>query len=151
MISAVPSTWAATSPVAAVMVAVPSATPSTSPRLSTEATAASLDVQLKAASATVCPLSSVAVATNRTVSPVARVWVVGAISTTAAVCETVIEALSDTSPARAVTVALPLATAVTRPLVSTVATLVSPLDQTTAASEIGRSSWSVTSAESWIV
>ncbi len=123
MISAVPSTPAAASRPAAVMVAVPSATPVTRPRLRTEATAVSLELQPKAAASTACPLSSVAVATSRTVSPAARARVAGATSTVAAVCETATEAVSDTSPESAAMVALPLATAVTTPLVSTVATV----------------------------
>ena len=130
------------------MVAVPSATPVTRPRLSTEATAVSLEVQPKAAASTTCPLPSVAIATSRTVPPAARVWVAGVISTVVAVCDTTIEAVFDTSPASAVTVARPFATAVTRPVVSTVATAVSPLDQATVASVIGRPIWSRTSADS---
>ncbi len=84
-----------------------------------------------------CPFASNAPADSRTVSPRApRLAVSGVTVTELTAWATVTAALPEADPEVAVTVALPLATAVTSPDALTVATAAAPLAQITAAPAI---------------
>ena len=107
----------------------PLATPMTSPDASTVATEVALDAQTNSAPATACPRTSVATASNRSVSPSSNVAAAGDTATLLTRCLTVTAAEPDASPELAVIVAVPLPAAVTRPEASTVATAVSPESQ----------------------
>ena len=131
----------------AVIVALPLATAVTRPAESTTATSVSLVVHMNSAPATGCPFASVASAVNRAVSPNATsVSAAGRTSTALTSCATVTAAVPDALHTVAVIVALPLATAVTRPAASTAATAASALDQLIAIAAIASPFWSRTSA-----
>ena len=121
VISAVPRPL----PALAVIVATPSATPVTRPPASTAATAASLDSHENSTPATASPFSSNASAVSCSVLPNPIVSADGDTCTEATGCITGTTAEPDASPALAVIVATPSATAVTRPPASTVATAAS--------------------------
>jgi hypothetical protein len=117
----------ATPSIVAVIVAVPGATAVTSPVALTVATPGALDVQLAGPRpARVAPPASRAVAVSCWVAPTATVAGVGVTATLAtgagAGCATEIVAVPVTVPSAAVIVAVPAATAVTRPVALTVAT-----------------------------
>ena len=136
----------------AVIIATPSATPVTRPDPSTVATAASLDSHENSAPVTAGPFPSNASAVSCTVSPNAVSSAVDGDTTTEATdCITVTTADPDGSPALAVTVASPLAAAVTKPDASTVATELALLLQVTVAPTITLAFWSRTSAVSCTV
>ena len=120
-------------PERAVTVALPLPTAVTRPWPLTEATCGSLLDQTTSAPDTSSPFPSTTEAVSCTVSPRdISAAVDGSITTLPADCVTVTGMLADTLPERAVTVALPLPTAVTRPCPLTVATDASLIDQTTA-------------------
>ena len=134
-------------PAVAVTVAVPLATAVTSPDAPTVATEASLDSHDTSVPATARPFASTASATRRTVSPTAtRVSAAGVTLSALTCCITVTAAVPEAPPAVAVIVAVPLATAVTSPDASTVATEGSLLAHATAAPAITCPFWSRTSA-----
>ena len=117
-------------PVISAAVAVtctsPAPIPVTSPDVSTTATSVSADAHTNSAAAITCPFASVAVAARRNVSPSKTVAESGATATALTTCATVTVALPEASPEVAAIVAVPLATAVTSPDASTVATESSP-------------------------
>ena len=131
-----------------MIVARPSATPSTSPAASTVATVGLLERHVNRAPSTAWPLASNASAASRRVSPSAIAPSPGDTVTEPADCITTITASPEASPARAVTVVAPPPTAVSIPVESTVATVVSPLAHETMASPITRPDWSRTSTPS---
>ncbi|MDE0258599.1 MAG: hypothetical protein OXR82_09480 [Gammaproteobacteria bacterium] len=117
---------------------MPCATPRTRPDASTLATEASLDDQSKVAPTTEWPFSSNALADRRSVSPETIASAPGVTMTEPADCITSATAWPEASPAPAVIVAVPLPTAVTDPVESTTATVVSPLVHDTTASLMTR-------------
>ena len=130
--STVTSAVPVASPALAVIVALPSPAAVTSPEPSTVATASSPDSHENSAASTACPFASNAAAVNRSVSPTAAsVASFGATDTESGDCATVTSAVPVASPALAVIVALPSATAVTSPEPSTVATCGLSLAQAT--------------------
>ena len=145
------SAIAAPSPARAVMLATPSPTPVTRPPASTVAIVALLDSHANPASSTAIPFSSNPSAVSCSVLPNAIVAAGGEISTDDTSCVTVTSADPEAGPALAVIVATPLATPVTRPDASTVATEVSLLPHVTVAPAIAAAYWSRTSAVSWTV
>ena len=117
-----------------MIVALPLAAAVTRPEASTVATVESLDDH---ATSIAFPFASTASATRLSVSPNApNVTTSGVNCSVTASCSTTTVALPDTEPAVAVTVAAPLATAVTRPDALTVATAALLLAQVTAAPAI---------------
>ena len=117
----------------AVIIAVPAATAVTSPVLSTVATPVSSLAQVNVTSATVMPSAVNAIAVNRNVPPTIIIIEAGLTttrSTTGGGSTTVTLTGSEvTSSTLAVIIAVPAATAVTSPVLSTVATPVSSLAQ----------------------
>ncbi|MDE2654099.1 MAG: hypothetical protein OXI71_09825 [Gemmatimonadota bacterium] len=130
----------------AVISASPAATPVTSPKSSTRATAVSLDAHENSAPAAAWPFASDASAESLTVSATTSVSAGGVTATALTSCATVTDAVPDAEPAVAVTVAVPLAAAVTKPDASTVATEALLLAQATDAAAITCPCWSRTSA-----
>ena len=136
----------------AVIAALPSVTDSTRPAPSTTATKVSPLAQTNSVPATACPFASVASATKRIVSPNATSVSDGGDTATAATAWAIeTPALPDASPAVAVTVAAPLATAVTDPAEFTVATSAALLAHVSAAPGISCPFWSCTRAVSCTV
>ena len=141
-------------PELAVIVAVPSATPVTKPDASTVATSASLDSHENSAPATICPFTSNASAVSCSVAPRTIVSTDGDTSTEATgsgTRTTVTSAVPCALPELAVIVAIPSATAVTRPEAFTVATELALLVQVTMAPAMTLEFWSRTSALSCTV
>ena len=126
----------------------PAPAPVTSPDASTTATDVSPEAHVNSAAATAWPFASLASASNRTVSRSTTVSAAGATATVLVRCATVTAAVPDAEPAIAVIVAAPLATAVTSPVESTAATIISALVHATGSPSITRSIWSRTSAMS---
>ena len=129
----------------------PALTPVTSPDASTLATDGSWDAHENAAPGTWLPFASKPCAANRIVSPVEMVAASGSTAASATSCATVTDAEPNTDPAAAVILALPLATAVTTPEASAVATDGAPLVHVTAAPDMTLPYWSSTSADSCTV
>ena len=102
-------------------------------------------------SATGFPFASVASAARRSVSPATSVSAAGETATSLTSWATVTVAVPDAEPAIATIAAVPLPTAVTRPVELTVPTAVASLAQVTVAPAIAWPFWSRTSAESCTV
>ena len=134
-----------------MITAVPSVTEVTIPDDETVATALSDDVHVTVASLIVAPFWSLTVAVSCCVDPSdVNERLVGDSVIDAGIC-TVTEAVALVEPDIAVIVAIPFATAVTRPVEDTVAT--DALDELhdTLAPCIVAPFWSLTVAESWDV
>ena len=133
-------------PAVAVIVAVPLPAAVTRPEASTCATPASLDDHV---TLTGCPFASFPSTTRRSVSPSARNATSSGVKLRAtASCSTSTAALPVTEPVAAAIVAVPLPTAVTRPVASTSATPALFDDQVTAVPAMPWPFWSRTSAVS---
>ena len=144
--STVTSALAVSDAVVTVTCALPFATAVASPSVSTVTTDSSSDDHTNSAPVTTCPFPSRASATNRAVSPIATsVWAAGDTTNSATNCSTTTSALAVAGPAAAVTIALPLPTAMTSPPV-TVATAVSLLLHMTVTLVIAWPYWSLTVA-----
>ena len=116
----------------AVIVAEPTATPVTSPLVETVATAEALVVHVTVRPPSGLPLASSGVAVSCTVVPTCTLAGAGLTVTEATGTGTVIAELPVFPSLVAVIVTEPAATAVTRPLLDTVATAVLPLTHVTA-------------------
>ena len=136
----------------AVISASPAETPVTTPSPSTTATSVSPDAHANSAPPTGCPFASEASAESRTVPAIGSVSAAGDTVTTSASWATVTAAVAEAEPAVAVTIAVPLATAVTRPEeLFTPATETSLLLHATDVPAITCPFWSRTAAESCAV
>ena len=105
----------------AVIVVEPTATPVTTPVADTDATAAVLEVHVTTRPVRMVPVASFVVAVNCFVAPTATLAVAGATVTVATGADTTTAAVPLLPSDVAVMVAVPGATAVTTPLVETVA------------------------------
>jgi hypothetical protein len=134
------------------MLAVPAATAVTCPSTSTEAMASSSEVHVSLASWISVPSASSTDARTVAVAPgPPSVSDLGAISTDAGICVTVIVAVAVSAPDVAVITAVPLASAVTNPVAEMVATVASEEVQVTEAPFITEPFWSDTLADSCVV
>jgi hypothetical protein len=136
----------------AVIVAVPLPTEVTRPADETVATVVSEDTHVTVAPDISVPPASFTITLNVTVSSmVVKVFVLGDTVTVDATWLTVTEAVALSEPEVAVIMAVPSATEVTRPVVETVATVVSDVLHVTVAPDIVLSFASLTVAVSCFV
>ena len=140
------SALASASPAAAVTFADPASSAVTSPDWSTVTTDSSEEDQRNTAPTMAVPPPSKAVAAIRSVSPRSISWETGSRTIFCTSCITVSVARPTASPAFAVITAIPLPTAAARPVLSTVATEASLVDQDNATSGMAAPCWSRTSA-----
>ena len=129
----------------------PGPMPVARPAASTVAMDDLLDAQENSIPVIACPLASVALAANRSVSPWTRVSAVADTVMASGVCATATSAAAVAVSAFALIVAVPLARALTSPAPSIDATSARVLVQATATPGIAFPYWSRTSALNWTV